>query len=194
MSDKFAFDEDFLPVPPAAVDADPAATIRDLLYRVGRLEQSLDDQYVEAVADLKAVLLDLLALSDDISTIVERWGVTTNAQEAAIIRSVVALGRKTLATVKRNQAVAIATIGELLDPETSDVVGTEVRENMPANTVLREVRIGYAWPHGLLRRAAVVVSGKPESPAEENESEGPAEEPPDDLSGDAAAIGDGDSV
>jgi len=38
------------------------------------------------------------------------------------------------------------------------------------------------------------VSRKPESPAEENESEGPAEEPPDDLSGDAAAIGDGDSV
>lgn len=167
MSDKFTFDEEFYPVPPSAVDADPAATIRELLYRVARLEQTLGEEHLQAVADMREVLLELVSLSDDVSNSLERWGVTTNAKEAAIVRTIVALGRKILAILDHHQVEAIEAVGQPLNPKTSDVVDTEIRGRLPESAVLREVEVGYAWPHGLLRRAQVVVSTRPEPEVEE---------------------------
>jgi molecular chaperone GrpE (heat shock protein) len=159
MSDKFRLCEEFFSVPPDALDADPVATMRELFFRVGSLEQSLDEQRVQANADLRDMLLDILSLSDDITGIVERWGVTTKAQEATIMGAVVAVGRKLLAILKAHGVKPISTMGEILDPETSDVVETEGHPDIPENTVLREAQIGYLWqPYGILRRAKVVVS------------------------------------
>ena len=160
---EFEFDEEFQPIAPSVVDADPVETIRGLYYRVGKLEQKLAEQSLQAIADQRDLLLSLLAMADEIATIVERWGVTTKAQEAAMIRSIVGFGKDLLSALKRHQVEAVETMGRPLDPETSDAVGTELRPAMPANTVLREVRIGYRWPHGILRRAQVVVSVRSES-------------------------------
>jgi len=159
MNDTIRFDDEFYPVPPTAVDADPALTIRELLFRVSRLEQSLDEDRVQAAADVGELLLDLISLSDDVTHIVERWGVTTNAEGASIIRSVVALGKNVVAALRHHDVKAISTLGEPVNPKTSDVVATEPRANVPNGIVLREERVGYAWSHGLLRRAQVVVSG-----------------------------------
>lgn len=164
MNDEIRFDDEFFPVPPSAIEADPALTIRELLFRVSRLEQSVQDRRVEALGDVGELLLDLISLSDDITHIVERWGVTTNAEDASIIRSVVALGKKVVAALKHHRVEAISTLGEPVDPATSDIVATEPRRNVPNGVVLREQVVGYAWPHGLLRRAQVVVSGPDEAP------------------------------
>jgi molecular chaperone GrpE (heat shock protein) len=169
MTDPFSFDDPFVPVPPAAVDADPAATIRELFYRVARLEQGLEESHVQAGADLGEVLLDLVSLSDDIRRIVERWGIATNAQEAALVRSVVALGRKLNAILDHHEVRPVNTIGQPLDPKTSDVVEVDARDNIAPNMVLREVQMGYAWRHGLLRRAKVAVSGPVDSTSDETE-------------------------
>jgi hypothetical protein len=77
MRHTFDFEDSFYPVPPAAVDANPATAIRDLLYRVARLEQSLGEQRVQAAADTKEMLLEFISLSDDITNIAERWGLAT---------------------------------------------------------------------------------------------------------------------
>ncbi|MFO7916694.1 MAG: nucleotide exchange factor GrpE [Anaerolineae bacterium] len=169
MSDEFQFEEEFYPVPPTAADADPAATMRELFYRVSRLEQSLEEQRVQAKDDIKELLLDVLSLYDAVGEIVEKWGVTTKAQEASLIGSVVSFGKKLLAVLERHRVEPIDTLGEPLDPATSDVVGTEVRPDMPENIVLREEQIGYTWPGGLLRRAKVVVSEKGPSDQEAKE-------------------------
>jgi hypothetical protein len=160
MSEEFQFEEEFYPVPPAAADADPAATMRELFYRVGRLEQSLEEQRVQSRDDAKELLLDVLSLYDAVGKIIEKWGVTTKAQEASLVGSVVGFGKKLLAVLERHRVKPIDTLGKPLDPATSDVVGTEVRPDMPELTVLREEQIGYTWPGGLLRRAKVVVSEK----------------------------------
>ena len=180
MSDKFRFDDDFYPVPSAAVDADPVKVMEELVYRVGRLEQSLKEEQLQAFTDAKETMLEFLLLSDDIAHIIERWGVTTKASEAAIIRSVVALGKKLLAILDHHQVAPISTIGKPLDPETSEAVGTEVRNNLPANTVLREVQIGYMWTYGLLRRAQVIVSKCESQAQDDSESPDTALSPPDD--------------
>jgi hypothetical protein len=175
MGRTFDFEDPFYPVPPAAVDANPAVAIRDLLYRVARLEQSLGEQRVQAIADMKEILLELVSLSDDITNIVERWGVATKAQEAALIGSVIALGRKIVATLRHHRVEPIDTIGQPLDPETSDVAGTEANEHVPAGVVLREVQVGYKWPQGLLRRARVIVSSGPAPNAQAEETSGVAQ-------------------
>ncbi|MFP3895420.1 MAG: nucleotide exchange factor GrpE [Anaerolineales bacterium] len=160
MSDEFQFEEEFYPVPPTAAEANPAATMRELFYRISRLEQSLEEQRVQARNDTREILLDVLSLYDAVGKIVEKWGVTTKAQEASLIGSVVGFGKKLLAVLERHRVKPIETLGKALDPATSDVVGTEVRPDMPENVVLREEQIGYTWPEGLLRRAKVVISEK----------------------------------
>jgi hypothetical protein len=170
MSDQFRFDDAFYAVPPAAVDADPAGKIRELLYRVSKLEHAVEEERLQAIADARERYLEIISLQDDITTVVERWGITTKAQEAAIAGAVVALAKKLTAILRRHQVEPINIVGEMLSAETSDVVGSELHDDMPANMVLRDVQVGYTWPHGLLRRAKVVVSVKPgtvePSPAE----------------------------
>ncbi|MBC7237711.1 MAG: nucleotide exchange factor GrpE [Chloroflexi bacterium] len=158
MSDRFDFDDEFYPVPASAMDADPTATMRELLYRVSRLEQVLEEEKMQALASTKEFLLEFLSLSDDIAAIVDRWGVTTKATEAAIIRNVVALGRKLRRVLEHHQVTSFSVVGKPLDPETSDVVGSEARENLPPGVVIREQQVGYTWPYGLLRRAQVIVN------------------------------------
>ena len=91
MSDRLRIDDEFIPLPPSAVDADPVATMRELFFRISRLEHAMEEQRVQAATDLGEVLVEVASLTDDIHRIVERWGVSRNAQEAALIRSVVAL-------------------------------------------------------------------------------------------------------
>jgi hypothetical protein len=159
--DPFAFDDQFFEVPPAAIDADPAETIRGLFDRVNRLEHSLAEERTQAVADMRETLLILLNISDEITNMVERWGVSTSAQQAAIVRNLVEIGRELLDLLKMHRVQPITTLGEPVDPETSDIVGTEERPGTPPNTVVREVQVGYVWPHGLLRRAKVIASEQP---------------------------------
>ena len=161
MGHTFDCEDSFYPVPPAAVDANPATALRDLLYRVARLEQSLGEQRVQAVADFKEMLIEFISLSDDITNIAERWGVATKAQEAALIGSVIALGRKIVAILRHHHVEPINTIGQPLDPDTSDVAGIEANDGVLSGVVLREMQVGYNWPQGLLRRARVVVSSGP---------------------------------
>ena len=165
-------------MPAAAIDADPAQAIEDLLDRVARLEHTLSEERVQATADLRAVLLDLVDLSDGLTDAVERWGVATNAREAAVARTLVTLGKGVLAVLKRHQVQAIETIGKPFDPQTSDLIGREERPRMEEGIVLRETQIGYAWPKGILRRAQVIVSSRPEAEAAERSAtrrdEGPS--------------------
>ena len=166
MSDTLSFDDSFYPVSPAAVDADPAQAIEGLLDRVARLEHTVREERLQAQADMRAVLLDLIGLSDEVTSAVERWGVATNAREAAVARMLVTLGRTLLGVLKRYQVEAVETIGKPFDPQTSDMIGREERPRMEEGLVLRETQIGYAWPQGVLRRAQVIVSARPERPQE----------------------------
>jgi len=152
------FDEEFQPINPSVVDANPANTMRELYYRVGKLEQGLEEQRLQAAADQRDLLLGILTLSDRVNGILDRWGVTTKAQDAAMIRGVIDMGKELLAILRRHQVEAIDTMGQPYDPETSDIVETEAHPDMSPNTVLREEQIGYRWPHGILRRAQVIVS------------------------------------
>jgi len=192
MSDVFRFDDPFYPVPSEAVEADPEALVRELIHRVSRSERALDEQRVQAIADKRELLLDLVSLADDVGTVVERYGVSSNAREASIIRSVVVLGKKLIETLRKQGVEPVNTIGELFDAQTSDVVGSEVREGVSVGRVLREIQAGYTWPYGLLRRARVIVSAGAEGAgAEDAEQADVADHGTQDTTGAEAAASSG---
>lgn len=163
MVDKIVFDDPFYPVPSEVLDADPARALRDLLARVSSLEGAQQAQQRQAVDEMRQAMIELLGLYDALTGIIERHGVATNAPDAVMVRALIALGRQMLALLRSHRVEPISTIGKTVDAATSDVAGSELRDNVRPGVVLRETRIGYAWPHGVLRRAEVVVSARPET-------------------------------
>ena len=85
-----------------------------------------------------------------------------------MVRSVALIGQGLLAILKQQGVEAMNTIGQPVDIETTDVVGTEARPNVVQGKVLREAKVGYRWPHGLLRRAQVIVAGPLARPSDNN--------------------------
>lgn len=164
------FDEPYLPVPASALDADPAATIRELFFRVAKLEQSIQEERVRAAADVADILLVQIALSDAITEVVESVGVPSTAADAILVRKMTTLGQKCMGVLNQHQVVAIDTLGKPVDPECTDVVDHEVRADLPDGTVLREVETGYRWRSGVLRRAQVVVSVRSQASNQDIES------------------------
>ncbi len=161
MSERFDFNEDYMNVPAAAVDADPAQTMRGLMFRVSKLEQDLANQEATAEGETAEIMRDLVSLSDELNGIVQRWGIATNAQEAALVRAIVGLGRKLQQILAKQEVKPLAVVGQPLNPQTCDVAANEASTAVQANTVLREIEPGYTWKNGLLRKARVVISTRP---------------------------------
>lgn len=159
--DQIIFDDPFVPVPSEALEADPAQALRTLLARVAALEAAQESLRSQATEQLRTVLLSLLDLYDEVTTLIERHGVATNAQDAVLVRALIGLGRQIMAVLRAQRVEPISTIGKVADPDTSDTVGSEPHANVRPGVVLREARLGYGWPHGVLRRAQVVVSELP---------------------------------
>lgn len=166
MAPSLRFDDPYIPVPPAAIDADPAAAMRELFFRVARLEHSLREQRVLAAAEMAEVILSQVAIADELARVVEGIGVPTNAQNAMLARGVAALGRQIMEDLRERGVTPIETLGKPPDPDHSDVVGYEDGAGVAEGTVLREVQVGYVWRDMILRRAQVVVSGQAPAQAE----------------------------
>lgn len=161
MSDSLDFTEEYMDVPAAAVDADPVQAMRELMFRVSKLEQDLANQQATADGEMADLLRDLTGVLDELNAIVQRWGIATNAQEAALVRAVVSLGRKLQQILTKQDVKQINVVGQPFDPKTSDIASSEPSTAVQANTVLREVEPGYTWKNGLLRKARVVTSTRP---------------------------------
>jgi len=161
VSDSLDFTEEYMDVPAAAVDADPVQAMRELMFRVSKLEQDLANQEATAAGEMADIMRDLVTLSDELNGIVQRWGIATNAQEAALVRAVVGLGRKLQQILTKQDVKQIAVVGQPLNPQTSDIAASEASTAVQPNTVLREVEPGYTWKNGLLRKARVIISTKP---------------------------------
>lgn len=160
MMDRLVFDEPFYYVPQGALEVDPVQTMRELLRRVATLEKELREAKEQASSEMRQVMLDLVSLYDVLTAIVERRGVVTNAQGAEMVRAIIGLGRQILVILKRQGVEPIATIGQPYDAGTSDIAGTEIREDLRPGTVLREVLVGYRWQGEILRKAQVIVSAR----------------------------------
>jgi len=142
------------------MDADPAATIEELFYRVARLEHSLQEARIEAQAEEAEILVAQIEISDALVRLAESIGVPTSAQMAMLARGVTELGQRFMAGLARWGVGPIETLGRPPDRETCDIMGYEVAAGVPDGLVLRETLPGYLWRGLVLRRAQVIVSGR----------------------------------
>ncbi len=157
MSGAFEFNDPLFDVPASALEADPEAQIRELLYRVSQLEATLAEERMQNEQDIKELLLTHIAVADDVRALLERVGVPTTASEAFLSRNLSALGSKAAAILKRFGVEPIHLTGQPADPDLCDVVGERVSD-FPAGMVLREDMAGYRWRRGVLRKGHVTVS------------------------------------
>ncbi len=169
------FNESYYPIPAAALDADPASDMRGLLFRLASAESSLQECELQRRNDLQEMLIELIELSDRVMAAVESADASSDARETAVVNGLVGFGRAIRELLDRHQVEAITTIGMPIDETVAVVAKRESGGKVPAGTVLREQRIGYRWPYGVLRKAEVVVSGSATRGATgEHEASGPA--------------------
>ena len=164
------FDESYYPLPAAAQDADPAAEMRDLLFRLGKAESSLQEAEQQRLADVQEVLIELIEISDRVMDTVEEADLPATAKETSLVNGLIGFGKALRELLDRHQVEAVVTIGLPLDVNVAEAVGYERYAQVPPGTVLREQRIGYRWPTGILRRAQVVVAGSAPAVAASDET------------------------
>lgn len=164
------FDESYYPLPAAAQDADPAAEMRDLLFRLGKAESSLQEAEQQRLADVQEIVTELIAISDHVMDTVEEADLPATPKETGLVNGLIGFGKALRELLDRHQVEAVVTIGMPLDVNVAEAVGYERYAQVPPSTVLREQRIGYRWPNGVLRRAQVVVAGAPPASATSNDT------------------------
>ncbi|TVR65377.1 MAG: nucleotide exchange factor GrpE [Candidatus Competibacteraceae bacterium] len=128
-------------------------------------------------AGLRPVLLELLELRDRLEaglqalqnhrpSLLGRLG----GRELALIRAVtqgqdISL-RRLEQILSAQQVVALAALGQPLDPHTMRAAEVEHRAEIANGVVTEELRKGYLWQDELLRLAEVKVNRQPEPPIE----------------------------
>jgi molecular chaperone GrpE len=175
MTERFDLNQSPEPVPPAAVEADPVQAMRSLYARIARLERALEreqerreQERQETGRTIQETLCAVLEVYDYMTETVERFGVTTNAQESALVRRSLDLASLIRESFARQGIEPIETLGKPMDESATVVEDVEVNTSVPAGTVLREVQVGYRWPLGVIRPARVIVAAAEpvESPAD----------------------------
>lgn len=165
MLDILSFEQEPAVVPLEVVEADPIAAMRALYQRVARLERTLAEQEADvaqaqqkAIETQREVLLAVIAMHDHLAETVEHFGVTTNAREAGLVRRLFEFARLLRDILASYEVVPLQVVGQPFDEAVAEQVGTEYQSAVSEGVVLREVQVGYRWPHGVLRRAQVIVN------------------------------------
>ena len=153
------FNESYYVVPPAALDADPAGDMRAMLFRLSRAESGLEECELQRRNDQQERLIELIELSDRVMAGIDSADASSDTRETAVVNGLVGFGRTLRELLDRHQVEALTTIGMPMDESVAVAVKFESGGQVPVGTVLREQRIGYRWPHGLLRKAEVLVCG-----------------------------------
>ncbi len=154
------FDEPYYTVPAAAQETDPAADMRDLLFRLGKAESSLREAELQSSVDAEEILREVINLADSVLEAVEAADASSDIRETAVVNGLIGFAKTIHDMLERHGVSAIVTIGLPFDTSVATAVGYESGANVPSGIVLRERRIGYRWPGGVLRKAEVIVSGK----------------------------------
>jgi molecular chaperone GrpE len=153
MSDPLAIVEPLAPLPDGLDDLDLEAEVVGLLARCGRLENQCEHERRAAVEAQRALLLDILEVADALDRIA-----AANVADEPARRGIGATRRLLAAKLARAGVQPIDLLGVRFDPSIADGADTELRSDLPEDTVVQEIVRGYRWRSEVLRRASVVVS------------------------------------
>ena len=112
-----------------------------------------DEMYRFVKEDTVGKFLDVL---DNLERALE--SASKEADAEVLLSGIDMVHKQMLEVLKRCDVVPIEAQGEMFDPNMHEVVQTEVREDLPEGTILRELRRGYAGVNRTVRPSVVMVS------------------------------------
>lgn len=165
-----------LPVPPRAAEVDLEAVFARMLRRATLLDRAREKQAKQAHDAQRDLLVVLVELYDDLSALGESVRVQSGREDVGIG----AMRRKVLGRLARAGVRQMRLDGRLADPRAAEIVGSEPRPGVEADTVVQTVSEGFWWAEEVLRPARVVVAASTWAPAPAPAAEpepGPEAEP-----------------
>jgi molecular chaperone GrpE (heat shock protein) len=156
--DPFSIDETEQPVPAGLADLSMHEAVSGLIFRCSRLESIIEKQRERETAEMRRLLLDLLEVADAMDRL--SVGLRTDSREVDDSGSagITATKRLLQAKLAGVGVVPMTLVGKTANPATADISGLELQSDVPMETVLRELTVGYWWRTTVLRRAAVIVA------------------------------------
>ena len=150
-----------LPVPARAAEVDLEAAFSRMLRRATLLDRAREKQAKDAHDAQRELLVVLIELYDDLSALGESVRVQSGREDVGIG----AMRRKVLGRLARAGVRQMRLDGRLADPQAAEIVGSEPRSGVEADTVVQTVSEGFWWGQEVLRPARVVVAATTWAPA-----------------------------
>ena len=173
MKKKFTISEEPLPSPLRDDTADIEGRGRVLIKSYAELQNKLDDYDVEAEEWEKGLFLDVLQIVDSLERVL--FQAEKLPQEAAV-QKLVGYVRTTAHQLnhllQRRKVVPFDTIGEPADPELTEIIDVEERDDCLDEEVIEEIEKGYKYKEKLLRRAKVIICQKKEDTSYDKSNRG----------------------
>jgi molecular chaperone GrpE (heat shock protein) len=139
--------------PAGVADADEGAELDRLLVRCARAQDELAAARDGADEEQRRLLLGLLDVQDALDRMA-----AADADPARARRAVEATRRLLGRRLAAAGVVPLALRGKIADPSVADVDDYEPFPELPDETVIRELVVGYLWNGDVLRRARVTVA------------------------------------
>lgn len=161
----FIIDELPCSLPAGVEEADPAERVAEDLRRAAKLRELLQNRRAESRATLRALLLKLLEVADALDRILAAPPDPNNYAEQRRWDSIRVTRKLLDEALRLHNVTPIDLLGQAVDPAWCEVDSTEVRPDLPDETVTRELIRGYAWgtESAPLRPAVVIISRKNET-------------------------------
>jgi GrpE len=143
-----------LEVPPGAESVDLEAKFSQLLFRASLLGSKLTEQRQAARAAQRELLGVLVEVDDALTALGLDRELVAHGRGAGIE----ATRRRLLGRLAKAGVRPMRLDGLAADPALTEIVGTEARTGVAAETVVETVVTGFFWEDEVLRRAQVVVA------------------------------------
>ena len=158
MKNKFTIIEKSLPHPEIDKSTDITGLGAALIKRGAKLMNDIEMEKEEAEHGRQELFLELLEVVDSLDRILSHTTVSTPETDAAKLEGHIrAVARQLSWLLQRREVVPFDTMGKQADPELTEIIDFEERDNGLDEEVIEEVEKGYIYRGRLLRRARVKV-------------------------------------
>lgn len=158
MESNFPIDEQ--PVPEIPESSDVIQVVTGMYLQSSRLEDALAAEKKHAQKETARLLCDMLEVLDALERIIQRFNAVEglSGMEEKWKGHIEATQRLFLQKLKKYGVFPVEMMGTQVDPHLAEVEDTELRPELPEETVIEEYVRAYTWNGELLRQARVIVS------------------------------------
>ncbi len=160
MEKLFPIDEQPASVPALPDPSELIESVAGLYLQSSRLDDALAAEKKQSQKEISGLLCDMLEVLDALERIIQRLNAagSLSGTEEKMKGHIEATQRLFLQKLKKYGVFPVEMMGTQVDPHLAEVEDTELRPELPDETVIEEFVRAYTWNGELLRQARVIVS------------------------------------